>query len=207
MLHRDAPKLHPEQVQNAKLLAGREDFIHLLPKNINFVEVGVALGDFSELILTACEPKKYFALDMFDMHRWPETWDGRVGRELGEMSHYDYFRKKFFASIEAGVTDLMAGDSVSSLAKLPKNFADVIYLDSDHTYEHVVKELEIAKDVVKDDGVIVLNDYIAHDHYRNMPYGVTAAGTEFMIREGWEAIYFALHPQMFCDLIIRKKKA
>jgi cephalosporin hydroxylase len=100
--------------------------------------------------------------------------------------------------------EMLVGDSVASLALLPKQSADVVYLDSDHAYEHVVKELELAKTIVKSGGLIVLNDYTPFDQFRNMPYGVPAACNEFMLREGWEVAYFALHPQMFCDLTIRK---
>jgi hypothetical protein len=93
--YRDAPRLRPEQVRNARLLSSREELLPLLPPNIVFVEVGVALGDFTEAVLNMCQVSKFYALDMFDMQRWPETWDGRVGRELAGLSHLEYYKNKF----------------------------------------------------------------------------------------------------------------
>lgn len=200
----DAPLLSEKHVRNARLLASRYDILGFLGDQISFVEVGVALGDFSEAVLATKKIAKFVAIDMFDMERWPETWGGRVGRELNGRNHYSYYEEKFRHYIQDGVMSLMAGDSVKSLQLLPPASQDVIYLDSDHAYEHIKRELAIAKDIIKPGGLLVLNDYIMYDHMRMVPYGVPQAANEFLLREDWEILFFALHTQMFCDIVIRK---
>lgn len=37
-----------------------------------------------------------------------------------------------------------------------------------------------------------------------MQYGVIQAVHEFCLREGWEIVYLALHPRMFCDVALNK---
>ena len=55
---------------------------------------------------------------------------------------------------------------------------------------------------MRPDGTLILNDYVMHD--ATGPYGVVRAANEFMVAEGWEMVYFALEPNMYCDVALRK---
>ena len=57
------------------------------------------------------------------------------------------------------------------------------------------------------DGYLVMNDYILYDHFAKEEYGVVQATNEFMVEYNFEMIYFALHPEMFCDVLIRRIQA
>ncbi len=50
----------------------------------------------------------------------------------------------------------------------------------------------------------MLNDYTLVDPLLLQPYGIIQATHEFCVREGWEIIYLAQHPHMFCDVALRK---
>jgi hypothetical protein len=203
---RYAQKLPDELIRNCRLLAEREDILKFIPKNKVFCEVGVALGDFSQKVLTVCEVSKFYAVDSFGWHNAPDVWGGRVGRELNGKSHVDYYRDKFKEYIERGIVEILKGGSVQVLTKLPEKSIDILYLDADHSYSSVKGELNAAKPLLTPNAWIILNDYIMHDWVTNKRYGVVQAAHEFMIEGRWEMIYFALHNGMFCDVAIRKLK-
>lgn len=77
----------------------------------------------------------------------------------------------------------------------------LVQLDVDHTYEMVYGELAIVKDKIKEDGVIIVNDYTMNDGY-----GVVQEVNEFMIVDGWEMKYFVLEKLMYCDVWLEKKR-
>jgi hypothetical protein len=52
----------------------------------------------------------------------------------------------------------------------------------------------------------VMNDYIFFDHIASLKYGVVEATHEFCLEHGYEMLYLALQPQMFCDVCIRRMK-
>lgn len=52
-------------------------------------------------------------------------------------------------------------DSVKFMKEWNKEKADLIMIDTSHTYEQTLKELEASKEVLKEDGIILLHDTIA----------------------------------------------
>ncbi len=52
-----------------------------------------------------------------------------------------------------------------------------------------------------------MNDYIIEDWLTRERYGVVQTTNEFIIRERWEMVYFALHNGMFCDVVLRKLRS
>jgi FkbM family methyltransferase len=196
--------LPPELLRNCRMLPDRTDVLRYLPKNITFVEVGVALGDFTARVLETCTVSHFIAIDVFTIHNYPGTWDGRVGRELGDLDHRTFYERRFAETIEAGRMTVLEGDSAAMLETLPDHSVDVCYIDADHAYEAVARDLSIVRRKMIPGGLIILNDYTMFDQFRLIPYGVVRAAHEFMIEGQWEMIFFALHPDMFCDITIRQ---
>jgi hypothetical protein len=188
-----------ELVRNCRVLPERGAILSRLPRDIVFAEIGVGLGDFTVRVLEACSVKQFIAIDIFAMHHYPETWDGYVGRTLNGMDHRSFYERRFNAEIKGGRLKILEGDSREHLEELPDRSVDVFYVDADHTYQSVRAELELIKRKIVPGGVIILNDYTLADSY-----GVIQAANEFMIKWGWEMIFFALQPQMFCDIAIRE---
>ncbi|HEX3862781.1 MAG TPA: class I SAM-dependent methyltransferase [Stellaceae bacterium] len=200
---RPAFSLTGKLVQNAKVLASRLDILPLLPKNIIFVEVGVALGDFTDEVLKQCNVSSFIAIDLFCWDKYPDMWRGRAGQVLSGRLHVDYYRERFQYYIDRDILKMLVGNSIDMLRTLPDKSADVIYVDANHNYPAVKAELSIIQHKIKDDGIIIFNDYLLGDG-TPMTIGVVPAVNEFMLEKGWEMIYFALHPRMFCDVAIRK---
>jgi len=202
-----APLLPAHLISNARLLPDRTSILPLLPKRKVIAEVGVALGDFSELFISNCEPAHFFAIDLFTLHDLAELW-GRPTRELfSGGTHSEFYQKRFEDQIASGRLTLLQGDSAAMLASLEDASLDIVYIDADHGYEAVKRELAAVKTKVRTDGWIILNDYVMTDLAGgNAPYGVIQATNEFMIDEGWEMIYLAFHAYMYCDVVLRKAR-
>lgn len=193
-------------LRNARIVPNRDDILPLLPRHAVIAEVGVMTGDFSQKILTVCQPKTFYALDMFDIHNLPMVWGQPTADLFTNKTHLDFYKHRFTAEIAAGRVNILPGDSAAMLEQLPDNSLDVVYLDADHRYEAVEKELEICSRKLKPHtGLIVLNDYIMTDG--GGPYGVIQAAHEFMLKYGWEMVVLALQEYMYCDIVIRKLPA
>ncbi|WP_188607748.1 class I SAM-dependent methyltransferase [Chelatococcus reniformis] len=199
------PVLPESHLRRSRVVSDRNAALALWPKNAVIAEVGVALGGFSEAILTTCRPSRFLAIDRFDLHELPELWGAPITDHFGNLTHAEFYRKRFSTEIEQGLVHLLKGDSAAVISTLPDASVDLFYVDADHTYEGVWRDLEAILPKVKPDGWIVMNDYIpAETGLSNEPYGVIQATNEFMVKHGWEMIYFALAYVMYCDVGLRR---
>lgn len=199
------PKLPAELLEHARLLPDRRAALPLWPRAAVIAEVGVAAGDFSAAILRTCEPRRFLAIDRFDLHTLPELWGAPPQRLFGERTHLDFYQHRFAAEIAAGTVSVHVGDSATAIAALPDASVDVFYVDADHTYEGVARDLDAIAGKVRPDGWIVMNDYIPSQvGFGEAAYGVIQATNEFMLRHGWCMAYFALAPVMYCDVGLRR---
>ncbi len=199
------PKLPMRLLANSKILPDRADILPLLPQDAVIVEVGVALGDFSRKILDICKPRKFIAIDLFDLHKLDALWGQPTATLFGDRTHEDFYRDRFAAEFQTGQVELLKADSAIAMETLQDKAVDVFYLDAEHSYTSVKRELNIASRKIRDDGWIVLNDYTpAEAGFTNLPYGVIQACHEFMLEQDWEMTYLALAWVMYCDVVIRK---
>jgi len=197
-----APRLPERLLANARVLSDRYAMLWHIPKNKVIVEVGVALGDFSENMLTYCDPEHFVAIDLFNLHTLPEFW-GRSPQEIfGGKSHRAFYEARFSAHSAAGKVSILEGDSFDQIQKLGDRSVGVFYVDGDHTYEGVCRDLSVIREKIAPGGLIIMNDYIMRDH--NGDYGVIQATNEFMLEFNWEMLYFCLEPNMYCDVVLRQ---
>jgi phospholipid N-methyltransferase len=177
----------------------------LVPRNARIAEVGVGLGIFSEKILNTCKPEKFYALDLYDLHRLEILWGKPTRETFGNLTHREFFEAKFQKAIQDGVMEVMENDSLVSLGSMEDHSLDMVYVDAHHTYEAVLAELNVIRHKIKANGIIILNDYTYLENVGSKDeYGVIQAAHEFMMSEGWEMRYLALQEYMFCDVLITK---
>jgi hypothetical protein len=194
-------------VEGARLFANRYDLIAALdlPPQPAVCEVGVAIGDFSAFLVELLNPSHFTAIDIFTMHELKEFWGVPREKVMGKLPHLQFFLQRF-AALGNRLT-VLEGDSAITMARMEDATQDLIYIDANHDYEPVKRETEHAVRKLKDDGIIVFNDYIMYDHWAKIPYGVVQAVNELLAGGGWYVAGFALNHSMFCDIAVARRPA
>lgn len=181
----NVPDLKPEHVANCRLFVDRRALLEIVPKGGVGVEMGVFMGDFSKILISDLAPGHLTLIDV---------------------AYAADVRKMFAEHIAAGKLTIVEADSASALEYFADRHFDWIYIDGDHSREGVARDAAVAKRKVKKDGILIFNDYKMGDH--NYPggfyeYGIIDAVNNLCIRDGYEMIGFAFHPQMYCDAALR----
>ena len=181
----EAPKLTDRHIGNCRVTTDRIQMLNLIPEGGICAELGIWKCEFSEEIYRILKPEKLHLIDIA-----PES--------------IQIARTKFSNEISNGKIDVHQGDSSNTLLSLEDKLFDWIYIDGDHTYEGVKKDLDAAHRKIKSDGLISLNDYIYFGSSDMTKYGVIEAVNEFCISNDYEIIYLALQGRMYNDVTLRR---
>ncbi|AOJ79922.1 hypothetical protein WS86_04285 [Burkholderia savannae] len=204
--HVDFPALERKHLVDAKLFAHRVDMVSWFGTfGGTIAELGVAAGDFSNVMIERLKPSKFVAIDLFDMHKYPVIW-GRPSSELfNNKTQLDFFRDRFSGEGDRLVTEV--GLSYEMLGKYPDHSFDLIYVDAGHDYESVKRDAEISARKLKSTGTIIFNDYVLYDPFGEGPYGVVQAVNELVTSGDFSVTGFALEKNMFCDIAVKRTRS
>lgn len=132
-----APMLQDCHVNNCRFVESRLKILEAVPKDSVVAEVGTQYGRFAEKIMAITKPKKLHLIDYnFDLFK----------TELSKQP-----KSLLQAGIENGTVELHAGDSSTSLKRFADEYFDWIYIDADHAYEGVCKDIQQGYTKVKPD--------------------------------------------------------
>ena len=146
-------KLLPMGLREINQNRNRVFLLQTMPKNSICVEIGVNRGNFSKLILKIVKPKKLYLIDS-----WTH-FSGVKQNEAKMNENYNKTLKRVKNEIESGQVILKKESSLDVLSKFEDNFFDWIYVDGDHRYEFVKKDLELCYSKIKKNGFIAGDDY------------------------------------------------
>lgn len=192
--------LSAKHLKNCQFAADRYVALKNLPNNGVIAEVGVLGGDLSDWFLKNLEPSEIHLIDLYNCADFPGK------NRFKKKEHERFIHERFDDEIRQGRVKVKKGYSWNVLGSYPKNTFDIIYIDAAHDYESVKQDLEQSSRVIKEDGYIVMNDYIMYDHLAKSKYGVVQATNEFCVQHDWGFLYFAFHPNLFCDVVLTKIK-
>lgn len=178
------PMLTERHLENCRLLPYREAILARMRVGGITAEIGVQTGKFSRSILDICRPHKLHLIDL-DLHSFS-------------------INEKFRSEINSGIITLHEGNSSIVMQDFPDEYFDFIYIDGDHSYEGVKRDIEVAKQKIKREGYLVLNDYTYWSPVECMRYGIIQAVNELCLEEDWEIVYFSLAHYMYCDVAIKR---
>ena len=198
----DFPELTAAHVEGARLFANRHDLIRglRLPPNPVIAEIGVALGEFSKFLIEQYRPSQFHAFDVFLLHTEEVIWGRPPTEVLGNKTHLDFYRD----AMNGHNVIVHEGPSAETLRDLPDQCLDLAYIDGAHYYEGVLRDAEESVRALKPGGIIIFNDYIAHDFYQRSDYHVIPIANRLIVNGGWKVVGFALQRDMFCDIAITK---
>jgi hypothetical protein len=189
--------IHEHQLLETEMLPSRENVLPRLPKNMDYLEVGVLAGDYTSLLVDACSPRSLSLVDTFCSNDWFHSEHPRFRAE----NHESFIRDRF-----SNFPRLTLHKELSQniLPNLEEKF-DYIYLDADHSFDAVWADLNNAVALLKPGGIIGLNDYIVWDYVSDEPYGVVQATNKFLnSNPDWTVKYFALSTTLFADIYITR---
>jgi hypothetical protein len=129
----------------------RNNICNLIKKDSIGCELGVFEGDFSSVLLASNKFKQLYLVDVFTGKASNFNKSYEDASVLESM-----VRNKFSNSPEVVV---IKQESVSFLQSMPDLFFDFIYIDTVHSYEHTIKELNESYRVIKKNGLICGHDY------------------------------------------------
>lgn len=181
----DGPR--PEMVradafaEGARIFASRNELLRSvrLPAAPTVCEIGVWKGSFSKAMLRDLAPAR---LHLFDLR-------------------FDLLDPDVRAH---GAVVLHEGDSAAGIATLADDSLDFAYVDGDHTYQGVRRDLHGVLPKVKHGGFIQVNDYTPWSVLSGFPYGVMANVNEILGRGLVKVVGFGWHPYGYHDVLLRK---
>jgi hypothetical protein len=182
-----AQALSARHLRRCQVLEHREAMLEHMPTNAVCAEVGIWKADFSQTILSKTQPA---TLHLIDCAEWSIAHAAR----------------RFAGEVTRGQVRVHRGDSAEVLASMPANYFDWVYIDADHSYTAVKRDLEAVRTRMKPNGLIALNDYIYFAPSDFEKYGVIEAVNEFCLEHDFEMIFFALQPRMYNDVVIREMR-
>jgi methyltransferase family protein len=168
----------------------REFLLELLPKHSVCAEIGVWKGDFAREILRATQPLRLHLIDPWKHETGEEykgAWYGNRLRlnQTDIDAIYGAVCTRFETETRAGRVEIHRGNSSEVLSEFPDGCLDWVYIDGNHLYEFVIRDLDLSFEKTKAGG------YIAGDDYRSGGWwqgGVQKAVDEFVERAGVEVV-------------------
>jgi hypothetical protein len=148
----------------------------LVPKNGEYAEIGVFEGEFSKELFETLEPRKLHLIDLFSGIACSGDKDGNNSKCVNLEKVFHNLMIHFPSNV-----DFYKGNSYNILEGFENDSLDMIYIDGDHEYEGVRKDLEMAYKKVKPGGWIMGHDYEMNMEKAKTEYtfGVKKAVDEF----------------------------
>jgi hypothetical protein len=181
----------------------REDLLQFLPKGGEGVEIGVAEGAFSKVLLDVIKPHKLHLVDPWEhQERADYEQDGNNADNETQESRYRSVAQLFAKETREGVVTIHRRYSQDVAADFRDGQFDWIYIDGLHSYEGVQSDLDLYKGKLKPGGVIMGHDYTNHQRAQQMQFGVVEAVNDFVAREGFT--FLALTHELFPTYVLAR---
>ncbi len=180
---------------------GRSFLLEMLPQQSIGAEIGVHTGSFSQKILNSISPKELHLIDPWE-HQTSDTYaealyGGQAEDGQNTMDErYSAVCNRFSQEVQTGQVKIHRGYSADILAKFPDEYFDWIYIDGNHLYEYVKKDLELSFKKTKANGLITGDDYVSGGWWKG---GVKQAVDEFKKRKDIKLIELCN-----CQFVFRK---
>jgi hypothetical protein len=198
------------------VLESREAILKLFPKQAIGAEIGVDHGEFSEQILRVAEPQQLHLIDPWSHHEFGQDVLASA-RMLSEMSQTltsnaplfdappdNSDGNRIFEAVTARFAltsnvHLHRQYSYKAVQEFPDQYFDFVYVDGDHSYEFVLRDLHDYSRKLKRGGLLFGHDFFENDYANKLNYGVIDAVNSFVKRTNFVLFMLTWEPfPTFC---------
>jgi predicted O-methyltransferase YrrM len=165
-----------ELIEDCRFCASRLHMLHLLPQEAIVAELGTQTGAFAREIVARARPRELHVVDR----------------------DYSVFDP---TGLETAVRH--QGDTAQIVSGFAPNYFDWIYIDADHSFDGVMRDICASASKVRPGGYLVFNDF-AHADPELGSYGVHRAVTDFMTEARWPLRLFAYEVAGLYDVAIQR---
>jgi hypothetical protein len=95
---------------------------------------------------------------------------------------------------------IVRANSIEGIQQLPDAHLDVIYIDANHQYEYVLRDLMEARKKLKAGGIMQMNDFYEGPGGAEQNLGVMGAVNTFVKR--YDFHYVAMSYGAYCDVVL-----
>lgn len=149
------------------------------------IEVGVAEGEFSECILKSSKLRKLFLLDVWQNMDGYEDLNN-LKEEIQEKRYLEVLQKM---EGHGNRVTVIRGDCNRFVKYFNNNFFDFVYLDANHVYSEIKRQLYEWHPKVKVGGLFAGHDYMEGKDLAGTIFGVKSAVDEFVKELGNVKLY------------------
>lgn len=182
----------PGDFETILKVPAKEDILPLLPRGGVAAEVGVFKGGFSQKILEVTDPARLHLIDP----RPEEVSSGGVAARGDEL--HEQVLARFQHRIAAGQVAVHRTASTEAAAQFADECFDWVFLDANHGYEGMRRDLEAFYPKVKHGGYIT-----GHDYTDPKGYGVIRAVHELIAARPVHLV--ALSTDEYPSFVLRKR--
>lgn len=198
------------QLSNAKIFSSREEYANNLPKDMKWMEVGVAWGYYSNYVCSVANPRETHLADTFDQDlkcwSWRKYGECKCQNQKHELlytpdTHEQFIIDKFSTYRNVKTIKGWAPESLPN-----DNDYDYIYLDTGNERYEIRELADAAYKLIKVGGILGFNDYLIYDGIiEDEPYGTFQTVNEFLhFNKNWSVDALALHPVGFYDIYLKR---
>ncbi len=197
------------------IMSDRDGVIRQFPKNGVWAEVGVYRGDFSQKIADTCAPSELYLIDNWKFEIQDhnpftgeaEHFSGFSGKihwqhfgddpNATQEQNYQYVQRRFAQTTNVKI---IRGNSAEAIRGLPDCHFDVIYIDANHQYEYVLRDMMEARKKLKPGAIMLLNDFYEGPGGAEQNLGVMGAVNTFVKR--YDFHYVAMSHGSYADVAL-----
>jgi hypothetical protein len=191
-------------------------------KNMQTIcEVGVLKGDNAAFLYEALRPQSMHLIDFWSSERAEEQYyvtDTRLSFMRDMEGAAEYYggsprEQDTYDRLFRGVVDRFEGcnnvhihrkESHLAAADYPDEYFDMVYLDANHQYPYIQRDLFAWANKVKKNGFLILNDCSSSADGREQNLGVLEASVNFIKATNYRPLVLTHHT--YADLVLTREE-
>jgi hypothetical protein len=163
----------------------------LLPKGSIGCEIGVLAGEFAQVLYDSVKPKYFLLIDPWDLLTIKTSSGDHNGMNITAYNNVELYSRVVNQFKDTPSVKIVKEYSQNILPTLSDASLDWIYIDGDHSYEGVRRDLFLCESKIKPGGIICGHDYELNSKKCSINWpcvSVKQAVEEFCSTRGWKVI-------------------